>query len=130
MRTVCALLDLNDISYMCETYDIFTETGRKDYLGLNPAEQFPTIIEGYQTILADPPHLYKYLCKTKQIDEKFYPHKDMNKDKKRMIDQILEWIQCMFKRNTNRLIKLKLEKILIEKKLIDLEEATYSEVEE
>lgn len=46
----------------------------------------PTIIEGLQTILADPPHLYKYLCKTKNIDEKFYPTKDMNRDKKKVID--------------------------------------------
>jgi glutathione S-transferase len=86
MRTVCALLELNDIQYAHENIEIFSESGRKDYLGLNPADMMPTIIEGYQTILADPPHLYKYLCKTKEIDEKFYPNKDMNKDKKKMID--------------------------------------------
>lgn len=86
MRTVCALLELNEIQYNCENIEIFSESGKKDYLGLNPADQMPTLIEGFQTILADPPHLYKYLCKTKEIDEKFYPHKDMNKDKKKMID--------------------------------------------
>jgi len=78
MRTVCALLDLNEVPYSCDTIDIFSEQGQKEYLGFNPSEQMPTIIEGYQTILGDPPHLYKYLCKTKAIDEKFYPNKDMN----------------------------------------------------
>lgn len=52
----------------------------------------PTLIEGKQTILADPPHIYKYICKTQAIDEKFYPTKDMNKDKKKIIDQYLEYI--------------------------------------
>lgn len=130
MRTVCALLDLNEIQYQSETIDIFTESGRKDYLGFNPSEQMPTIIEGFQTIVADPPHLYKYLCKTKPIDEKFYPTKDMHKDKKKMIDQILEWIQWMFKRNTNRLTKLKMEKLLIEKNIVEITETSYDEEEE
>ena len=46
----------------------------------------PTLIEGFQTILADPPPLYKNICKTKGVDEKFYPTKDMNRDKKKLID--------------------------------------------
>lgn len=79
----------------------------------------PTIIEGFQTILADPPHLYKYLCKTKAIDEKFYPTKDMNQDKRKVIDQLLEYIQWMLKRNTQRITKLKFQKLLKEKGLID-----------
>ena len=36
----------------------------------------------------------------------------------------------MFKRNTNRLIKLKLDKILLQKKLIEPEESQYNEEEE
>jgi hypothetical protein len=47
MRTVCALLDLNEIQYTTDIFDIFSESGRKDYLGLNPSENFPTIIEGF-----------------------------------------------------------------------------------
>lgn len=90
----------------------------------------PTLIEGFQTILADPPHLYKYICKTKQVDEKFYPIKDMNRDKKKLIDQYLEYIQWMVKRNSDRLIKMKIEKILLEKGMVDRDESTYSEVEE
>jgi hypothetical protein len=38
MRTVCALLELNDIPYSAESIEIFSESGRKDYLGINPAE--------------------------------------------------------------------------------------------
>lgn len=86
MRTVCALLELNDIEFDLEEMDIFTQKGQAEYLGFNPSEQMPTLIEGMQTILADPPHIYKYICKTKSIDEKFYPTKDMNRDKKKIID--------------------------------------------
>ena len=92
MRTVCQILDLHYIVYEPITYDIFLQQGRKEYLDLNPSEQMPTLTDGSQTIIADPPHLYKYLCKTKSIDEKFYPWEEKNKDKKKLIDQVLEWI--------------------------------------
>jgi len=89
-----------------------------------------TIIKGYNTIVADPQHLYKYICKTEKVDEKFYPTKDMNKDKKKTIDQILEWIHSMLKRNINRLVKFKLQKILLDKKMISNSEACYNKEEE
>lgn len=130
MRTVCSLLELNEINYNCETIDIFTKEGREEYQGFNPSQMMPTLIEGFQTILADPPHLYKYICRTKQVDEKFYPTKDMNRDKRKLIDQYLEYIQWMVKRNTDRMTKLKIEKILLEKNLIDREETSYTEAEE
>jgi glutathione S-transferase len=38
MRTVCALLELNDVLYSSESIDIFTEMGMKEYGGLNPTE--------------------------------------------------------------------------------------------
>lgn len=38
MRTVCALLDLNEIPYQQDTIDIFTESGQREYLGFNPSE--------------------------------------------------------------------------------------------
>ena len=60
-------------------------------MSLNPAMEVPTIIEGYQTIIGDGPTLYKYLCKGKTLDEKFYPHKEMNMDRRQIIDKILEW---------------------------------------
>ena len=92
MRTVCALLDLNEIPYDCDTIDIFTREGRQEYTGFNPSNMMPTLIDGFSTVLGDPPHLYKYICKTKSVDEKFYPSKDMNRDKKKLIDQYLEYI--------------------------------------
>lgn len=54
----------------------------------------------------------------------------MNRDKKKLIDQYLEYIQWMVKRNTDRLIKMKIEKILLEKGIIEKDESSYSEVEE
>jgi hypothetical protein len=31
MRTVCALLDLNEVPYQCDTIDIFSKEGREEY---------------------------------------------------------------------------------------------------
>lgn len=47
MRTLCILLDLNEIPYSTENIDIFSDAGRKDYFSLNPGEQLPTIIKHY-----------------------------------------------------------------------------------
>lgn len=47
MRTLCALLDLNEIAYSVENMDVFTESGRASYGSLNPGEQMPTIIKGF-----------------------------------------------------------------------------------
>lgn len=38
MRTVISLLELNGIPHSVSTYDIFSELGRKEYLGINPSE--------------------------------------------------------------------------------------------
>ena len=92
MRTVCALLDLNEVEYQTDTIDIFTKEGRKEYQSFNPSQMMPTLIDGFLTVLGDPPHIYKYICKVKGVDEKFYPTKDMNRDKKKLIDQYLEYI--------------------------------------
>ena len=70
----------------------------------------PTIIEGLNTVLGDPPSLYRYICKTKNIDEKFYPTKDMNKDKRKLIDAFLEYVYWVVRRNGDRILKLKLQR--------------------
>lgn len=128
MRTVCALLELNGIPYTQDTIDIFTKEGQLEYLGFNPSQQMPTLIEGMKTILADPPHLYKYICKTQVIDEKFYPTKDMNRDKKKIIDQYLEYISLLVKRNSNRIVRFKIMKMLLEKGIVeDKHELDYDE---
>ena len=75
----------------------------------------PTLIEGLTTILADAPHLYKYICRTKAVDEKFYPTKDMSRDKKKLIDQYLDYIHALVKRNSQRLLKFKMQFLLLEK---------------
>lgn len=38
MRTTCALLDLNEVTYTAEDLDIFSQHGRNEYLKLNPGE--------------------------------------------------------------------------------------------
>ena len=86
MRTMYALLELNELPFKCDEVDVLTREGHAEYIGFNPSDMMPTIIEGYKTVVADPPTLYKYICKTKSIDEKFYPLKDMNRDKKKLID--------------------------------------------
>lgn len=64
MRTVCALLELNEVPFTPENLDIFSKSGRQDYLNLNPGDQYPTIIKGFQTIVGDPHTIYKYICRT------------------------------------------------------------------
>lgn len=65
MRTMCALLELNEITFQQDTIDILSKEGRAEYLGFNPSDMMPTIIEGYKTVVGDPPTLYKYICKTR-----------------------------------------------------------------
>lgn len=68
----------------------------------------PTVIDGFTTIVADLATLIKFLCRKKGLDEKFYPVKDMNKDKRKMIDAYLEYVSWVVKRNTDRIMKLKI----------------------
>ena len=86
MRTACALLELNEVPYSADNIDIFSHEGRTEYLSLNPAGQYPTLMKGIYTIVADPAHIYQYICRSEDIDQKFYPMKDMNKDKRKIID--------------------------------------------
>ena len=76
MRTMYAILELNEIPYQLapmDDMDIFSKEGNAKYLGFNPSGMTPTIIDGFYTIVGDPPTLYKYICKTKNVEEKFYP---------------------------------------------------------
>jgi hypothetical protein len=68
MRTTCILLELNEINFSAENMDVFTETGRKEYISLNPGDQMPTVIRGYQTVVGDPANVYKFLCRSENID--------------------------------------------------------------
>ena len=118
MRTICAVLDLNDIKYSHEDVNIFEGDDHLSYdePGYSPSGyQTPTLAENGQTIIGDSPTIYKYLCLTKrasksgddqQIDEIFYPRKKLNADRKKIIDKFLEYIECMVHRNSSRITKL------------------------
>lgn len=54
----------------------------------------------------------------------------MNKDKKKIIDQYLDYIQYLVRRNSHRIIKFKLERRLIEMLVVEKEQVSYDEVEE
>jgi len=47
MRTIVAILDLNSIPYTLEQIEMLTAVGQKEYLGVNPGQSVPTLIEGY-----------------------------------------------------------------------------------
>ena len=115
MRTACQLLALNKVEFTEDIVDLFSEAGTKEYALLNPSEQIPTIIDDSQTIIGDSTHVYKYLCKTRNIPNKFYPSGTDMKQQRQQVDSILEWIQWQLKRCTKRIAKFKLTKALIEK---------------
>jgi hypothetical protein len=75
--------------------------------------------------VADGPSLYKYVCVAKNllnsedtsatIDDQFYPKSKMNVHKKKMIDMFLDYTELMVRRNSSRLTKLILQKLLAKK---------------
>lgn len=137
-----AILELNEIPYQLapmEDMQLLNKEGNAKYLGFNPSGMTPTIIDGFYTIVGDPPTLYKYICKTKSVDEKFYPsskesssssQSEMSKEKKKLIDQYLEYIQWMIKRVTSRIFKLKIERVMLEKDLIEQDELKNNQIDE
>ena len=115
MRTLCAVLDLNDIKYTQLDINIFDGQVYLDWNdpGFNPSGyQTPTLAENGKTIIGDAPSIYKYICMTKrygqdkQIEENFYPRKKMNADRKKIIDRHLDYIENMVRRNSSRIVKL------------------------
>jgi hypothetical protein len=72
MRTICSLLDLNEINFSYEDVNVFkNENGVKcsqSDPGFNPSGySVPTLADNDKTIIADGPTLYKYLCYTKSL---------------------------------------------------------------
>ena len=72
MRTICTLLDLNEIDYTYEDINVFkSDEGSsitQGQAGFNPSGyQVPTLADSGKTIIADGPTLYKYLCFTKTL---------------------------------------------------------------
>ena len=69
MRTLCAVLDLNDIKYTHNDINIFDGDLYLDWgdPGFNPSGyQTPTLAENGKTIIGDSPTIYKYVCLTKR----------------------------------------------------------------
>lgn len=144
MRTMCALLDLNDIKYTLNDVNIFEQAviaakaattnsqpgdpvgkikvpilkkdqGQKQQLQMK-------LVENGQTILGDAPSLYRYVCRTqrkdvegveKQIEENFYPLKKMNADKRALIDNYLDYVELMVRRNSSRITKLVIQNMML-----------------
>ena len=77
MRTICSLLDLNKIKYEKIDVNVFQQAPasadklpKENDPGFNPSGYTdPTLCENGQTIIADAPTLYKYLCLTSRKDE-------------------------------------------------------------
>jgi hypothetical protein len=66
MRTICAVLDLNEIKYESTDVNVFKLNKRNqnfEYGGFS----VPTLNVGAQTIIADGPTLYKYICLQKNL---------------------------------------------------------------
>lgn len=112
MRTVCSILDLNDISHSQQDISIFEDqiTLDENDQGFNPlGYQTPTLVHENQTVIGDAPTIYKFLCLSNigdKIEENFYPRKKMNSERKKIIDNYLEYIDSMITRNTSRLTKI------------------------
>lgn len=129
-RTAVALLELNEISFKENTFNMLSKDGREEYMKLNPSMEVPTIIDGSFTIMADPPTMYRWICTTKQVEQSFYPRKEMLKEQKKMIDKYLDYIQYMFRRLRERLTKICLKRKLIQDgKLPDSFGSKYEEAE-
>ena len=112
VRTVCNLLDLAGKSYIEDnSFDVFTETGQKEFAAFNPAQSQPVVIIEKTNLLADPSTLCKYICRKYSLND-FYPLGDDEDDviNRQTIDRILEVNQVQFKRTCERLTKLAFQK--------------------
>jgi hypothetical protein len=104
MRTVCALLDLNNIKHDQKEFNIFEDQAplsQKDP-GFNPlGYQHPTLVHQNQTIIGDSSSIYKYLClnQTISVDENYYPRQRKNSERKKVIDNYMEYIESIFSKN-------------------------------
>ena len=116
MRTVCALLDLNDIKHEQKEYNIFenqSPLSQKDQ-GFNPlGYQNPTLVHSNQTIIGDSSSIYKYLCLSQSIsvDENYYPRQRKNSERKKVIDNYMEYIESIFSKNSSKITKIVIQNL-------------------
>ena len=116
MRTICALLDLNNFKYDQKEINIFHDQNpftQKDQ-GFNPlGYQSPTLVHSNQTIIGDSSSIYKYLCLSQgiTIDESHYPRQRKNSERKKVIDNYMEYIESIFAKNSSKITKLVIQNL-------------------
>ena len=139
-RTVCALLDLNEVSFNMNELDMF-EPGEKRGIGFKLGSLgTPNVQIGKREVIGDGSSMLRYLCLAKLkcqgkevfIEENFYPRKPKNADKKRIIDNFLDYSEMMISRTSSRLTKLIIQSLihqrgdLIDDQECDIEMDLYS----
>lgn len=121
MRTICSLLELNDIQFNCEDTNMFERDAAQESSQYQSMDQNPSLCENGQTILGDGPSLFKYLCLTQRknkkgqmvhIDERFIPRQKANADRKKTIINLLEYNEHMVHINGAKITKLVIQKLL------------------
>ena len=80
-------------------------------MAFNPSQSQPVVIIDKMNLLADPITLGKYICRAYQMQE-LYPMSDEEEEAetRQTIDHLLEVNQVQFKRTTERLTKLEIQK--------------------
>ena len=80
-------------------------------MAFNPSQSQPVVIIDKMNLLADPITLGKYICRAYQMQE-LYPMSDEEEETetRQTIDHLLEVNQVQFKRTTERLTKLEIQK--------------------
>ena len=107
VRMICNLLDIAGKTYELEKAgSLYSSQGQKEYAMLNPSRCQPLVVYNKTHICADPATLAKYLCTVMKL-YKLYPKDGAEKIQ---IDAMLEVVYLQFKRTTDRLIKLHIQK--------------------
>ena len=110
MRLICNIFDTVSRPYRVESAgDIFTAVGQKDEAAFNPARVQPIVVINDTKILADPVTLVKHVCRNFSL-EQMYPLASKSQEARQKIDMILEVVFLHFKRTTDRLVKIYIQK--------------------
>ena len=123
MRTVCSLLDMNQVKYTCEDVNIFEND---DSLSALSTAGQPVLTRGKQVIMGDAPSLLRYICLSKDIKpfsgvdslqpvkDHFYPMTDPVQ--RQVIDSFLDYVEHMVHRTSSRLTKLVIQRLIFDER--------------
>lgn len=98
-RTICNILEHSKIPFKFEETDIFTAEGQKATGGLG----LVIIDEKGNTVLADSASLFRYIAAKLKLQMKPFE------------ESMIEYVQTQVKRNSDRLAKLVLERVRLDK---------------